>query len=64
MLTKLLKKGDTYKVPEPHGLTLMTANAGNLDVLVNGEVMVPPLGESGAVASGVPLEIDHFKSAD
>ena len=63
LLTRLLKKGDTYRVPEPHGLTLMTANAGSLDVLVNGEVTVP-LGDSGAVASGIPLEVDHFKLAE
>jgi cytoskeleton protein RodZ len=62
LLTKLLKKGDVYKVTEP-GLTLMTGNAGGIEVLLNGEVM-PPLGENGAVASGVPLDPAHFRSED
>ncbi len=60
LVTKLLKKGDVYKVTEP-GLTLMTGNAGGIEVLLNGEVM-PPLGESGAVASGVPLDPTHFRA--
>jgi cytoskeleton protein RodZ len=60
MLTRLLRKGEVYRVPEQKGLTLMTGNAGGVEVLVNGEVM-PPLGAPGAVASGIPLDPAHFK---
>lgn len=55
LLTRLLRKGETFRVPERGGLTLMTGNAGGLDVLVNGELM-PPLGVEGTVARGVPLD--------
>jgi cytoskeleton protein RodZ len=61
MLTRLLRKGEVYRVPEQPGLTLMTGNAGGIEVLVNGELMAP-LGEPGAVASGIPLESRHFKT--
>src|SRR5205814_2053255 len=43
--------------------TRLTANAGSLGGLVSGEVTAP-LGDSGAVASRVPLEVDHVKSGD
>ena len=60
MLTRLLKKGEVYRVPDRPGLSLMTGNAGGIEVLVNGQVMAP-LGETGAVASGVPLDSKRFK---
>ena len=61
MLTRLLKKGEIYQVPNETGLTLMTGNAGGIEVLVNGEV-IAPLGDDGAVASGIPLDSHHFKA--
>ena len=61
MITRLLKKGEIYKVPNETGLTLMTGNAGGIEVLVNGDVMAPP-GDDGAVASGIQLESSHFKA--
>jgi cytoskeleton protein RodZ len=60
LLTRLLRKGEVFRVPERGGLTLMTGNAGGLEVLVNGEVM-PPLGVEGTVARGVPLDPQHLK---
>jgi cytoskeletal protein RodZ len=62
LLTRFLRKGETYRVPERAGLTLMTLNAGGIDVLVNGEAM-PPLGEPGTVARGVALDAQKLKSA-
>ncbi len=55
LLTRLLRKGETFRVPERGGLTLMTGNAGGLEVLVNGKVM-PPIGNEGTVARGVRLD--------
>ena len=55
LLTRLLRKGEVFRVPESGGLTLMTSNAGGLEVLVNGQIM-PPLGNEGSVARGVPLD--------
>jgi cytoskeleton protein RodZ len=63
ILTRFLHKGDAYKVPNKSGLTLMTANAGGIEILVNGEE-TDPLGDVGAVASGIILDADHLKGAD
>ena len=62
LLTRLLRKGEVFRVPERGGLTLMTGNAGALDVLVDGEVM-PPLGAEGTVARGVSLDPQHLKDS-
>jgi cytoskeleton protein RodZ len=61
LLTRLLRKGEVYRVPDRTGLTLMTGNAGGLDVMVNGTTM-PPLGNEGTVARGVPLEASRLKT--
>ncbi len=61
LLTRLLRKGEIYRVPDRTGLTLMTGNAGGLDVIVNGTTM-PPLGNEGTVARGVPLEASRLKT--
>ncbi|MDX2222157.1 MAG: DUF4115 domain-containing protein [Rhodospirillaceae bacterium] len=59
LLTRLLRKGETYRVPDRSDLTLMTGNAGGLEVLVNGTVL-PPLGNEGSVARGVPLDANRL----
>jgi hypothetical protein len=41
----------------------MTANAGGIEILVNGEE-TEPLGDVGAVASGIILDADHLKGGD
>ncbi len=61
LLTRLLRKGETFRVPERGGLTLMTGNAGGLEVLVNGKVM-PPIGNEGTVARGVRLDPKRLQS--
>jgi cytoskeleton protein RodZ len=63
ILTRFLHKGDSYKVPDKPGLTLMTANAGGIEILVNGDP-TDPLGDVGAVASGIILDADHLKGGD
>jgi hypothetical protein len=63
ILTRLLHKGDTYKVPDKRGLTLMTANAGGIDIFLNGQP-TEPLGDVGAVASGIVLDAEHLSSSD
>ena len=61
LLTRLLRRGEVYTVPNRRGLTLMTGNAGGLDVLVNGEV-APALGNEGVVARAVPLDAAKLKA--
>jgi cytoskeleton protein RodZ len=61
LLTRFLRKGETYKVPERQGLTLMTLNAGGIEIVVDGQLM-PPLGDTGSVARGVSLDAARLKA--
>jgi len=55
VFSRLLKKGETYNVPGRGGITLVTGNAGGLDVLVDGQT-IGPLGPVGAIRRNVLLE--------
>ena len=61
VMTRVLKPGDVLKVPDRNGLTLMTGNAGGLDVLVDGEP-VPSLGAPGQVRRNVALDAEKLKA--
>jgi len=61
LMTRVLKPGDVLKVPDRNGLTLMTGNAGGLDILVDGEA-VPSLGAPGQVRRNVALDADKLKA--
>ena len=60
IMTRLLKAGDVYEVPNRSGLVLMTGNAGALEIAVDGEV-VPSIGDAGTVRRHVALEPDRLK---
>ncbi|MCH2394149.1 MULTISPECIES: helix-turn-helix domain-containing protein [Oceanibaculum] len=55
LVTRILRKGDTYRVPNRSGLTLLTGNAGALEILVDGKP-APTLGPLGAVRRDVALD--------
>ncbi|HEY6336370.1 MAG TPA: RodZ domain-containing protein [Alphaproteobacteria bacterium] len=55
--TRMLRSGDSYKVPNQPGLTLLTGNAGALSVWVDGR-SAPPLGPEGAVRRNIALDPD------
>lgn len=55
VFSRLLKKGETYNVPDNSGITLATGNAGALDIVVDGETL-GPLGPIGAVRRDVLME--------
>ena len=55
LLTRILRKGEHYKVPARTGLKLFTGNAGALKISVNGEE-VPSLGPFGKIARNIPLD--------
>lgn len=57
LLTRLLRPGDTFKVPDRPGITLVTGNAGGLEFVVDGKV-APPIGEIGDVRRDIVLEPD------
>ena len=55
LITRILYAGDSYRVPDRSGLTLITGNAGGLRIIVD-DVEAPPLGPLGAVRRGVLLD--------
>ena len=55
LLTRLLRSGDSYRVPNRAGLKLLAGNAGALDILVDGK-SVPSIGPQGAVRRSVALD--------
>lgn len=55
LLSRVLKAGDSYRVPNRDGLTMMTGNAGALDIVVDGQ-SIGSLGPLGAVRRGITLE--------
>lgn len=62
LLTRVLKKGDIFRLPETDETPLLrTGNAGGLTVVVDGET-VPALGGMGAVRENVVMAPDRLKA--
>ena len=61
LVTRLLRAGDTYIVPDRKGLSLLTGNARALEILVDGQV-VGPIGEEGAVRLNFTLDAEKLVS--
>lgn len=61
LLTRLLKTGDSFHVPDRPGISLITGNAGGLEILVDGQV-VPSIGASGDVRRDIALDPELLKS--
>lgn len=61
LVTRLLRAGDSYRVPNQPGLTLLTGNAGALDILVDGEA-VDPIGTEGTVRRNVALDAERLQT--
>ena len=59
LMTRLMRPGETYVVPDINGLTFNTGNAGALS-LSQGNVIVPKLGEVGEIITARPLNIKTF----
>ena len=59
LMSKLLRKGDSYAVPNRPGLSLMVGNAGALDVVVDGK-KAPSLGNAGQVRRDIRLDPDKL----
>ena len=59
LMTRLMRPGETYVVPNINGLTFNTGNAGALS-LSQGNVIVPKLGEVGEIINARPLNIKTF----
>ncbi|MBM3564852.1 MAG: DUF4115 domain-containing protein, partial [Alphaproteobacteria bacterium] len=61
LVTRLLRSGETYAVPDRSGLVLLTGNAGALEIRVDGQD-VPSLGPEGAVRRSIALDAERLKS--
>lgn len=59
LLSRLLRKGESYMVPNRPGLTLMVGNAGALDVVVDGK-KAQSLGTSGQVRRDIKLDVEKL----
>ena len=54
LLTRVLRAGDSYRVPNVSGLTLLTGNAGGIELEVDG-IRLPPTGPQGSVRRSISL---------
>ena len=57
--THYLRPGDSYVVPNEDGLSMITGNAGGLEISVDGDA-VPSLGGSGVVLRNVHLDAQRL----
>ena len=59
LLTRVLRPGDRYLVPDWPGLVMMTGNLGARRVIVDGEA-APGLGPPGVIGRIIPLDADRL----
>ena len=59
LVSRLMRKGDTYAVPDRPGLTLMVGNAGALSITVDGK-KAASLGAMGLVRRDIRLDPDKI----
>lgn len=55
LITRVLKPGETYNVPNQPGISMTTGNAGGIDIAVDG-ITLPKIGETGKVVRNVSLD--------
>ena len=63
ILTKVLRRGESYRVPDQQGLTMLTGNAGGLQIEVDGEA-TPSVGAVGAIVRNINLDPARLKSGN
>lgn len=61
LLTRMLRPGDRYLVPNRSDLVMLTGNAGGLIISVDGTV-VPRIGSDGAILHNVRLDVELLKA--
>jgi len=62
LFNRVLRPGETYRVPLRPGLLLTTGNAGGLEIVLDGYAL-PTLGQHGVVRRDLPLEPELLKQA-
>ncbi|MEO5373193.1 MAG: DUF4115 domain-containing protein [Alphaproteobacteria bacterium] len=58
----MLRRGESYRIPNRPGLTLFVGSAGALDVLLDGTPL-PSLGPLGRARRNVPLDPERLRRA-
>jgi cytoskeleton protein RodZ len=61
LLTKVMRTGEAWPVPDRGNLILNTGNAGRIEILVDG-AEVPSIGSPGSVRKDVPLDVELLKA--
>ena len=59
LLTRVLRPGDVYRVPNQTGLTLLTGNAGGVEIEVDGQ-RLGTFGRVGVVRRNIALDPDRL----
>ena len=57
--SRLMRAGESYRLPNQPGLVLVTGNAGGLEIMVDGKP-TPPLGPVGVVRRNIRLDPDRL----
>lgn len=60
VMTRVMRAGEFYEVPDRQGLHLATGNAGALTILVDGQA-IPKLGKLGHIARNIDLDPSQLK---
>ncbi len=63
IVSDVLEKGDQYFVPNSPGLSMSLGNAANVEIVVDGRVLMP-LGGQGDVRRDIPLDIAYLKTLE
>lgn len=61
LFSRVLRRGDSYRVPDRPGAVFVTGNAGGLAIVVDGEA-APPVGPAGVVRRNVRLDPDQLRA--
>jgi len=61
LVSRVLKAGDQYFVPDEPGLTMSIGNAGGVELIIDGKTLAP-FGAKGAVVRNVTLNSTALKS--
>jgi len=61
LLTRMLRPGDRYLVPNRNDLVMLTGNAGGLIISVDGD-QVPRIGSDGAILHNVRLDVELLRA--
>lgn len=62
LVSRTLKAGEEFRVPDRPSLVMTTGNAGGLEITVDGETL-PPLGREGTVRRNVLLAVEPLRAA-